>query len=150
MGLRVLRSGGCIKRLSVQCTVYRLARQQNDPPEVLSLISFTPKLYSSPQPQTLNPKLYSSPQAHVPSSENASDASSTVWFLVGNGGMDYGDYYWGFYRDYYRDPFPHSLLRTRQSKSLRGCTAPCLPLLHAVFLQPSAGRGAAVGFWIRV
>ena len=27
--------------------------------------------------------------------------------------MDYGDYYWG-YRDYYRDPFPHSLLSTRQ------------------------------------
>ena len=23
--------------------------------------------------------------------------------------MGYGDYYWGFYRDYYRDPFPHSL-----------------------------------------
>ena len=31
----------------------------------------------------------------------------TVWFLVGNGGMDYGDYCWGLYRDYYyRDPFP--------------------------------------------
>ena len=27
-----------------------------------------------------------------------------VWFLVGNGGMDYGDYHWGLYRDYYRDP----------------------------------------------
>ena len=27
--------------------------------------------------------------------------------------MDYGDYYWGLYRDYYWDPFPHSLLRTR-------------------------------------
>ena len=40
---------------------------------------------------------------------------STVWFLVGNGGMDYGDYYWGFYRDYFWDPFPHSLLRTRES-----------------------------------
>ena len=25
----------------------------------------------------------------------------------------FGD--WGLYRDYYRDPFPHSLLRTRQS-----------------------------------
>ena len=37
-----------------------------------------------------------------------------VWFLVGNGGMDYGDVYWGLYRDYYRDPFPHSLLSTRQ------------------------------------
>ena len=38
----------------------------------------------------------------------------TVWFLVGNGGMGYGDYYWGLYRDYYRDQFPHSLLSTRQ------------------------------------
>ena len=27
--------------------------------------------------------------------------------------MDYGDYDWGLYRDYYRDPYPHSLLRTR-------------------------------------
>ena len=22
--------------------------------------------------------------------------------------MDYGDYYWGSYWDYYKDPFPHS------------------------------------------
>ena len=29
----------------------------------------------------------------------------SVWFLAGNGGIDYGDYYWGLYRDYYRDPF---------------------------------------------
>ena len=29
--------------------------------------------------------------------------------------MDYGDSYWGFYRDYYRDPFPHSLLSTTQA-----------------------------------
>ena len=28
--------------------------------------------------------------------------------------MDYGDYYWGLYRGYYRDPFPHSLLSTRE------------------------------------
>ena len=31
-------------------------------------------------------------------------------------GMDYGDYYWGLYRGYDRDPFPHSLLRTRQKR----------------------------------
>ena len=37
------------------------------------------------------------------------------WFLVWNGGMDYGDYYWELYRGYYRDPFPHSLLSTRQA-----------------------------------
>ena len=36
----------------------------------------------------------------------------TVRFLVGNGD---GDYYWGLYRDYCRDPFPHSLLSTRQT-----------------------------------
>ena len=29
--------------------------------------------------------------------------------------MDCGDYYGGLYRDYYRDPFPHSLLSTRES-----------------------------------
>ena len=28
--------------------------------------------------------------------------------------MDYGDDYWALYRGYYRDPFPHSLLSTRQ------------------------------------
>ena len=28
--------------------------------------------------------------------------------------MDSGDYYWGLYRDYYWDPFPRSLLSTRQ------------------------------------
>ena len=28
--------------------------------------------------------------------------------------MDIGDCYGGLYRDYYRDPFPHSLLSTRQ------------------------------------
>ena len=28
--------------------------------------------------------------------------------------MDYGDYSWGLHRDYYRDPFPHSLLSTRE------------------------------------
>ena len=30
----------------------------------------------------------------------------TVWCLVGKGGMDYGDEYWGLHRGYYRDPFP--------------------------------------------
>ena len=28
--------------------------------------------------------------------------------------MDHGDYYWGLYRDYSKDPFPHSLLSTRE------------------------------------
>ena len=34
--------------------------------------------------------------------------------LRGNGGMDYEDYYWGLYRDYNRDPFPHSLVSTKE------------------------------------
>ena len=28
--------------------------------------------------------------------------------------MGYWDYFWGTLRDYHRDPFPHSLLRTRE------------------------------------
>ena len=32
--------------------------------------------------------------------------------------MEYGDNYWGIYRNYYRDPFPHSLLSTRQITSV--------------------------------
>ena len=39
--------------------------------------------------------------------------------------MDYGDYYWGFYRDYYyRDPFPHSLLSTRELKEPKALRVP--------------------------
>ena len=34
--------------------------------------------------------------------------------------MDYGDFYWGFYRGFYRDPFPHSLLSTRQFSVSKG------------------------------
>ena len=40
---------------------------------------------------------------------------ASVWCLVGNGGMDYWDYDWGLYRGYCRDPFPHSLLSTREA-----------------------------------
>ena len=43
----------------------------------------------------------------------------TVWFLAGNGGMRYWDYYWGLYRGYYTDPFPHSLLSTRHKNTGR-------------------------------
>ena len=49
----------------------------------------------------------------IPGSE---EPPRTVWCLVGNGGMDIEDFSWGFYRGYYRDPFPHSLLNTRQRK----------------------------------
>ena len=34
--------------------------------------------------------------------------------LSREGGMDYGDFYWGLCRDYHRDPLPHSLLSTSQ------------------------------------
>ena len=40
--------------------------------------------------------------------------SFTPWCLGGNGGMGYRDHYEGLYRDCYRDPFPHSLLSTRE------------------------------------
>ena len=33
-------------------------------------------------------------------------ARNTVWFLVGNGELGFGDHYWGLNRDYHRDPFP--------------------------------------------
>ena len=57
--------------------------------------------------------------------------------------MDYGDYYWGLYRGYYRDPFPHSLLSTRQlqenpaMKSFHG-----LERLHTIL----GGRWPSLGF----
>ena len=34
--------------------------------------------------------------------------------------MGYWDYYWGLYRGYYKDPFPHSLLSTRQYREPSG------------------------------
>ena len=45
------------------------------------------------------------------------DPQKTPWCLGGNGGMDYRDC-WGVYRDYYMDPFPHSLLSTREKVPL--------------------------------
>ena len=33
--------------------------------------------------------------------------------------MGYGDYDWALFREYYGDPFPHSLLSTRQYTSSR-------------------------------
>ena len=35
--------------------------------------------------------------------------SPTPWYLTGIGGMDYGGYQWGVYRDYYRihSPIPY-------------------------------------------
>ena len=34
--------------------------------------------------------------------------------------MGYEDYYWGLFLDYCRDPFPHSLLSTRQTSWTKG------------------------------
>ena len=44
------------------------------------------------------------------------------------GEMDYADYYWRLYRNYYRDPFPHSLLSTREKSLAAG-----LALLSGAF-----------------
>ena len=33
-------------------------------------------------------------------------------------------YIWGLYRDYYKDPFPHSLLSTREFGAVQGFGAP--------------------------
>ena len=51
--------------------------------------------------------------------------------------MGYADYYWGLYRDYYRDPFPHSLLRTRQSLKARANKLP--GVLQALLWGPWSG-----------
>ena len=51
------------------------------------------------------------------SARGRSEPPKTPWCLVGHGGMDIEDYYWGLYRGYYRDPFPNSLLGTRQKTS---------------------------------
>ena len=64
---------------------------------------------------------------HVEGSITLSDAQiqpgarvqTSVWFLVGNGGMGYWDYYRGLYMDYHKDPFRHSLLSTRQTWDFR-------------------------------
>ena len=44
--------------------------------------------------------------------------------------MDIGDYYWGLYEGYYRDPFPHSLLSTREEWAVG--FMPCAPLLDCL------------------
>ena len=44
------------------------------------------------------------------------------------GGMDYRDYYWGLHRGYYRDPFPHSLLSTREMKWQHGVPMCCISI----------------------
>ena len=49
--------------------------------------------------------------------------------------MGYGDYYWGLYRDYYRDPFPHSLLSARENWQSMSCGGKALDLDLLVWLQ---------------
>ena len=41
------------------------------------------------------------------------------WFLVGNGGMGFLGLLYRTLRGYHRDPFPHSLLRTRETRTIR-------------------------------
>ena len=40
--------------------------------------------------------------------------------------MGYWDFNWGLYRGYYRDPFPHSLLSTRQTFDPKSDSQCCL------------------------
>ena len=41
--------------------------------------------------------------------------------------MDHGDSYWGLYRDYYRDPFSHSVLSTGERKESKYSTRDSQP-----------------------
>ena len=43
--------------------------------------------------------------------------------------MGYGDYYWVLYRDYYRDPLPHSLL-SKTSRWLSKVFLPAADIHH--------------------
>ena len=71
----------------------------------------------------------------------SSHLHSLVWFEVGNGGMDVGDDYWVLYRDYYRDPFPHSLLSTRELCQKSRLTGNCASALG----MPGTGTRAGAG-----
>ena len=46
----------------------------------------------------------------------AEESRTTPCSFGGNGGMDFKDDYWGLYRDYCRDTFPHSLLSARETR----------------------------------
>ena len=49
-----------------------------------------------------------------------------VWFLVGNGGMGYGDYYWGLFRDYYF-PTKHQGFEGPGRFQMKACGVQMLP-----------------------
>ena len=59
-------------------------------------------------------------------------------------GLDYRDYYLGLYRDYYRDPFPHSLLSTREIV-MEGCGG-----AECVQSQGFRKGSEDLGFWVCV
>ena len=74
------------------------------------------------------------PQFVLCMQQDGTTASTSVWFLVGTGGMYYGGYYWGLDRGYYRrDPFPHSVLSTRETSCtpLSSRSRWALPAVHA-------------------
>ena len=59
----------------------------------------------------------------------------------------YGDYYWGLYRDYHRDHFPHSLLSTRQiSKTTLGRQILSNPVYTTLLLQHPVRALGSIGF----
>ena len=69
--------------------------------------------------------------------------------------MGYGDHYWGLYRDYYRDPFPGSLLSPRQSfpmwgvkRSIRACPRGWRSEAEKSAQNPTiGGLIIRIGFW---
>ena len=63
--------------------------------------------------------------------------------------MDYGDYYWGLYRAYYKDPFPRSLLSTRQKNVLRGPGAEDDARPRRLLRLGQISRQLELGSWFR-
>ena len=59
-----------------------------------------------PRAQTVHGPAVGAPRLPGPATQWQRQARNTVWFLVGNGELDFGDHYWGLNRDYHRDPFP--------------------------------------------
>ena len=56
--------------------------------------------------------------------------------------MDYVDCYWGLYRDYFWDPFPHSLLSTRQTwQAFKSCLSDITDIVFLV-LSMEWGKGS--------
>ena len=60
--------------------------------------------------------------------------------------MDYRDYYSGLHRNHYRDPFPHSLLSTREFSHIKSKHHPELGFEVSIFSALAFRRSLAIGF----